>query len=85
MYLVIGGHVDRGKRSVIGSRLADRGALPEGKLAEIRNRCARPPRPFEYVVLFDALKDEESRVGGALRRPTAGPRRLARPGQVAAV
>jgi len=60
MHLVIGGHVDHGKSTVIGRLLADMGALPEGKLAEIRERCARTARPFEYAFLLDALKDEQS-------------------------
>lgn len=60
MHLVIGGHVDHGKSTVIGRLLADLGALPEGKLAEIRDRCARTSRPFEYAFLLDALKDEQS-------------------------
>jgi len=58
--VVIAGHVDDGKSSVIGRILADTGALPEGKLAEVRARCARNARPFEYAFLLDALKDEQS-------------------------
>ena len=60
MHLVIGGHVDHGKSTVIGRLLADLGALPEGKLDQIRERCARTSRPFEYAFLLDALKDEQS-------------------------
>jgi bifunctional enzyme CysN/CysC len=60
MHLVIGGHVDHGKSTVIGRLLADIGALPQGKLEQIRERCARTSRPFEYAFLIDALKDEQA-------------------------
>jgi bifunctional enzyme CysN/CysC len=33
MHIVIGGHVDHGKRTIIGRLLADTGSLSEGKLA----------------------------------------------------
>jgi translation elongation factor EF-1alpha len=58
--LVIGGHVDRGKSTVIGRLLADLGALPEETLDQIRDRCARTSRRIEYAFLLDALKDEQS-------------------------
>src|SRR3954452_1346639 len=60
MYLVVVGHVDHGKSTVIGRLLADTGSLPEGKLAHIRQLCKRMGRPFEYAFLLDALKDERS-------------------------
>jgi len=60
MNLVIVGHVDHGKSTVIGRLLADTHSLPEGKLEEVRERCARNARPFEYAFLLDALKDEQS-------------------------
>ncbi len=47
MTIVIGGHVDHGKSTVIGRLLADTGSLPEGKLEAIRAHCARTARPFE--------------------------------------
>ena len=60
LHLVIGGHVDHGKSTVIGRLLADAGGLPEGKLDRIRELCARTSRPFEYAFLLDALKDEQA-------------------------
>lgn len=60
MNLVIVGHVDHGKSTVIGRLLADTHSLPEGKLEEVKERCARSARPFEYAFLLDALKDEQS-------------------------
>src|SRR3954469_16924233 len=58
--LVVVGHVDHGKSTIIGRLLADTGSLPEGKLDQIRDLCARTARPFEYAFLLDALKDERA-------------------------
>ncbi len=60
MNIVIVGHVDHGKSTIIGRLLADTGSLPEGKLEQIRDLCERTSRPFEYAFLLDALKDEQS-------------------------
>jgi len=58
--IVIGGHVDHGKSTVVGRLLADSGALPEGKLEQVRAACERNAKPFEYAFLLDALKDEQA-------------------------
>ncbi len=60
MNVVIVGHVDHGKSTVIGRLLADTGSLPQGKLEEVKARCERSARPFEYAFLLDALKDEQA-------------------------
>jgi len=60
MNVVIVGHVDHGKSTVIGRLLADTGALPEGKLEAVKANCERNAKPFEYAFLLDALKDEQS-------------------------
>jgi bifunctional enzyme CysN/CysC len=60
MQIVIGGHVDHGKSTVVGRLLADSGSLPEGKLEQVRAQCERTSRPFEYAFLLDALKDEQA-------------------------
>ncbi len=58
--IVIVGHVDHGKSTVIGRLLADTGSLPEGKLKQVKALCRKNARPFEYSFLLDALKDEQS-------------------------
>ena len=58
MHVVIVGHVDHGKSTIIGRLLADTGSLPEGKLDQVREMCRRTAKPFEYAFLLDALKDE---------------------------
>lgn len=60
MNVVIVGHVDHGKSTVIGRLLADTGSLPEGKLDAVKAMCQRNARPFEYAFLLDALKDEQA-------------------------
>ncbi|HEX2723225.1 MAG TPA: GTP-binding protein, partial [Gemmatimonadaceae bacterium] len=60
MSIVITGHVDHGKSTIVGRLLADTGSLPEGKLDQVRAHCAATARPFEYAFLLDALKDEQA-------------------------
>jgi bifunctional enzyme CysN/CysC len=60
MSIVIVGHVDHGKSTIIGRLLADTGSLPEGKLDQVRALCAKTDKPFEYAFLLDALKDEQA-------------------------
>lgn len=60
MNIVIVGHVDHGKSTVIGRLLADTGSLPQGKLDQVRAECQRNSKPFEYAFLLDALKDEKA-------------------------
>jgi len=60
MHLVVAGHVDHGKSTIVGRLLADTHSLPDGKLEQIRALCARTSRPFEYAFLLDALKDERA-------------------------
>jgi bifunctional enzyme CysN/CysC len=60
MNIVIVGHVDHGKSTVIGRLLADTGTLPKGKLESVKANCRKNSKPFEYAFLLDALKDEQS-------------------------
>ncbi len=59
MNMVIVGHVDHGKSTVVGRLLADTGSLPDGKLEAVRKECERTGKPFEYAFLLDALSDEQ--------------------------
>jgi bifunctional enzyme CysN/CysC len=60
MNIVFVGHVDHGKSTVIGRLLADTNSLPKGKMEQIRERCQKEGKPFEYAFLIDALKDEQA-------------------------
>ncbi len=59
MNVVVVGHVDHGKSTVVGRLLADTGSLPQGKLEAVRRECLRTGKPFEYAFLLDALSDEQ--------------------------
>ena len=60
MDIVVIGHVDHGKSTLVGRLLADTGSLPEGKLEQVKQACRRNAKPFEYAFLLDALKDEQA-------------------------
>jgi bifunctional enzyme CysN/CysC len=60
MNIVIVGHVDHGKSTVIGRLLADTGSLPKGRLESVKETCRKNSKPFEYAFLLDALKDEQA-------------------------
>src|SRR5919199_5401157 len=60
MNIVIVGHVDHGKSTVIGRLLADTHSLPQGKLEQVRAQCELNSKPFEFAFLLDALKDEQA-------------------------
>jgi bifunctional enzyme CysN/CysC len=60
MDIVVIGHVDHGKSTLVGRLLADTGSLPEGKLQQVQQACRRNAKPFEYAFLLDALKDEQT-------------------------
>ena len=60
MNIVIVGHVDHGKSTIIGRLLADTNSLPIGKLEQVQEKCRRNSKPFEYAFLLDALKDEQA-------------------------
>jgi bifunctional enzyme CysN/CysC len=60
LQVVVAGHVDHGKSTVVGRMLADTGSLPKGKLEQVRLMCERTSKPFEYAFLLDALRDEQA-------------------------
>ncbi len=60
MNIVIVGHVDHGKSTLMGCLLAKMNALPQGKLERVKQFCEMNARPFEYAFLLDALGDEQT-------------------------
>ena len=59
MNIVIVGHVDHGKSTLLGRLYADTGSLPEGKLEKIQAICTQQGKEFEYAFLFDAFLEEQ--------------------------
>lgn len=58
--LVICGHVDHGKSTIVGRLLADTQSVDSDKLEQVRRMCERNARSFEYAFLLDSLKDERA-------------------------
>ncbi len=56
--IVIVGHVDHGKSTLIGRLFYDTGSLPEGKYEQIKAGSERRGMPFEWGFLLDALQAE---------------------------
>ncbi|HLH98675.1 MAG TPA: GTP-binding protein [Xanthobacteraceae bacterium] len=56
--IVIVGHVDHGKSTLIGRLLHETGSLPDGKLEQLKAVSARRGMPFEWSFLLDALQTE---------------------------
>ncbi len=60
--LVVVGHKDHGKSTLIGRLLYDSNAIPEQKLQEIREELKSSGKKFEFAYILDSL--EEERTGG---------------------
>ncbi|MDY0884139.1 adenylyl-sulfate kinase [Dongia soli] len=56
--IVIVGHVDHGKSTLVGRLFHDTGSLPEGKLEAIQAMCERRGMRFEWAFLMDAFQSE---------------------------
>lgn len=62
MKIVIVGHVDHGKSTLIGRLLFDTNSLPSGKMEEVRKVSKELGREVEFAFLMDQLQEE--REGG---------------------
>jgi thioredoxin-dependent adenylylsulfate APS reductase len=56
--VVVVGHVDHGKSTLIGRLLHETGGLADGKLESLQAVSARRGMPFEWSFLLDALQTE---------------------------
>ncbi|MCH4168953.1 MAG: GTP-binding protein [Streptococcaceae bacterium] len=57
--LVVVGHVDHGKSTVIGRLLHDTGSLPQGTIDKVKRIAKETGKPFEYAYLLDAFEEEQ--------------------------
>ena len=58
--LVVVGHVDHGKSTLIGRLLFDTDSVEEGKAERIQAACKAEGMEFEYAFLMDALLEEQA-------------------------
>jgi len=56
--IVIVGHVDHGKSTLVGRLFYDTDSLPEGRYAAVARVCEETGKPFEFAFLLDALEEE---------------------------
>ncbi|WP_448203013.1 adenylyl-sulfate kinase [Azospirillum sp. sgz302134] len=56
--IVIVGHVDHGKSTLIGRLLNDTGSLPDGKVEQVHEMSRKRGMPFEWAFVMDALQAE---------------------------
>jgi sulfate adenylyltransferase subunit 1 len=57
--IVVVGHVDHGKSTVIGRLLYDTKSLPEGAIDRVKKIAKEKGKPFEYAYLLDAFEEEQ--------------------------
>jgi bifunctional enzyme CysN/CysC len=58
--MVVVGHVDHGKSTLIGRLLFDTKSVPDGKAEHIQAACKAEGMEFEYAFLMDALLEEQA-------------------------
>ncbi|NDF13115.1 MAG: adenylyl-sulfate kinase [Proteobacteria bacterium] len=56
--IVIVGHVDHGKSTLVGRLFHDTDSLPQGKYEQVKAACEKRGMPFEWSFLTDALQSE---------------------------
>ena len=57
--IVVVGHVDHGKSTLIGRLLYDTKSLPEGAIEKVKQISKEKGKPFEYAYLLDAFEEEQ--------------------------
>jgi Elongation factor Tu GTP binding domain len=67
MHIVVTGHVDHGKSTIVGRLLAETGSVPAEKLETIRLACERSGKRFEHAFLLDALRTNRHKASRLMR------------------
>ncbi|MHB9035328.1 MAG: sulfate adenylyltransferase subunit 1 [Armatimonadota bacterium] len=58
MNIVIVGHVDHGKSTLVGRLFYDTNSLPDGKYEAVARVCEDTGKDFEFAFLLDSLEEE---------------------------
>ncbi len=58
MPIVIVGHVDHGKSTLVGRLFYETDSLPDGRMEAVARVCEATGKPFEFAFLLDALEEE---------------------------
>lgn len=59
LQIVVVGHVDHGKSTLIGRLLYDTKSIAQGKIDRVQKVCQEKGKPFEYAYLLDAFEEEQ--------------------------
>lgn len=59
LQIVVVGHIDHGKSTVIGRLLHDTKSIPEGAIERVKRISREKGKPFEYAYLLDAFEEEQ--------------------------
>jgi bifunctional enzyme CysN/CysC/sulfate adenylyltransferase subunit 1 len=57
--IVVVGHVDHGKSTLIGRLLYDTHSIAQGRIDRVYKVCQEKGKPFEYAYLLDAFEEEQ--------------------------
>ncbi len=61
LHIVIVGHVDHGKSTLVGRLFYDTGSLPPEKLEEIKKTCESMGKELEFAYVMDNLEEEREK------------------------